>query len=59
MAVANTVAYFDVATIATKWLYYKTLRIRNLRENDNFYSKLMYSGLEEHTMGKSHKTFLA
>jgi hypothetical protein len=28
-------------------LYYKTLRIRNLRENDKFCSKLAYSGLDK------------
>ncbi len=46
---ANTVAYFDVATIATRGLYYKTLGIRNLRENDIFRSKLMQSSLDKHT----------
>ncbi len=30
-------------------LYYKTLRIRNLRENVKFWSKLASYGLEKHT----------
>jgi hypothetical protein len=30
-------------------LYYKTLRIRNLRENVKFCSKLASYGLEKHT----------
>jgi hypothetical protein len=34
-------------------LYYKTLRIRNLQENDKVHSKLLYSGSDKHSsMGK-------
>jgi hypothetical protein len=42
----------------TRGLYYTPLRIRNLRENDKFCSKLASSGLDKHTNGLYYKSFM-
>ncbi len=42
--------------IATKGLYYKTLRIRNLQEIDKFRSYLVSFGMDKHTSLDKHKS---
>ncbi len=44
--------------IATRGLSYKSLRIRNLQENDKFRSKLVYLVLDKHTSLDKQNTFL-